>query len=218
MNSNKRLDDYGLTHADKQAWWEYIEHFQPEYYEGAKFYYSGKHDPNLEPDYVPQDMDINDYLAEFKGLPRIKTDSARGVILVNGNAVKRYLGHSQWCEKRLYFARLKQTPAFKRWKDTQYACQDGKCAWCCKHIDLYSPQTHVDHILPLLWWGTNEFSNLVLSCDDCNMEKAANTAGYHGAKGLLAKTSDQSGSNQTAMPSTLIITQSWSLNKLRQSI
>ena len=45
-----RIDDFELTMADKQAWWEFIEHYHPDYYKWAKFYYSGEHDPDLEPD------------------------------------------------------------------------------------------------------------------------------------------------------------------------
>ena len=187
MSNNKPFDDYGLTKADTQAWWEFIERYYPDYFKWAKFYYSGEHDPELEPDYVPQNMDINDYLAEFKGLPRIMTDKRRSTITVDGKDVKKYLNHEAWYEKRLFFARLKKTPAFKKWKVAQFEAQSGRCAWCRKPIDLYDIKTHVDHILPLLWWGTNDFNNLVLSCADCNMEKSASTSGYHGAKGALGE-------------------------------
>lgn len=182
-----RIDDFELTMADKQAWWEFIEHYHPDYYEWAKFYYSGEHDPDLEPDYVPQDMDINDYLVEFKGLPRISTDTYRHTIMVNGVDKAKYLDHDSWYKKRLTFARLKRTPAFRSWKDEQFKAQYGRCAWCRKPLDLHSEDTHVDHIIPLLWWGNNTFNNLVLSCADCNMEKSARVSGYHGAKGALGE-------------------------------
>lgn len=185
--SNRAIDGYGLTTADKQAWWEFIERYFPDYYEGAKFYYSGEHDPNLEPDYVPQDMDINDYLAEFRGLPRIKTDITRHTITVNGVDKAKYLDNNAWYEKRLYFEKLKRTPAFKKWKVRQYECQQGRCAWCRKPIDLYDTETHMDHVMPLLWWGTNDFNNLVMSCAVCNREKSASVSGYHGAKGAMGE-------------------------------
>lgn len=187
MVAPNRFDDFELTTADKQAWWEYIEKCHPKYYEKAIFYYSGEHDPRLEPDYVPQDMDINDYLVNFWNLPRISTNKQRNTITVNGIDAEKYLNNEDWRKKRLFFAKLKKTGAFMNWKTKQYDCQFGKCAWCKKAIDLHSPETHVDHIMPLLWYGTNEFRNLVLSCAVCNTDKAASIDGYHGAKGAFGE-------------------------------
>lgn len=70
--------------------------------------------------------------------------------------------------KREQFEEMKQTDFFKKWKKAQYACQDGKCAYCENHIDLHSPNTQVDHVRPLCKYGTNEYDNLVLACKECN--------------------------------------------------
>ena len=77
--------------------------------------------------------------------------------------------HGSLEKKRQQFEEMKQTEFFKRWRRAQYyECQNGKCAYCQKHIDLYSPNTQVDHIKPLCKYGTNEYDNLVLACRSCN--------------------------------------------------
>ena len=68
----------------------------------------------------------------------------------------------------------------------------SKCFWCnCKlAINSYSKRTgeemkdknnnflkgvfrfnHIDHVIPRSKGGTDEISNLVLSCDTCNMKR-----------------------------------------------
>ena len=91
---------------------------------------------------------------------------------------------NRWKIKRAAFEEQKKTPFFCDWKREQYSCQFGKCAWCRKPIDLHSPNTHVDHIKPLIWWGTNDYNNLVLACKECNEEKGDNQFGWAGAKGV----------------------------------
>lgn len=178
---NTIFDDYKLTSSDKQAWWEYINYnLPPEYRQLASQYYNENYDPTLYPDYKPQDMDINDYF-DIYDLPKVT--ALDGIIRVNGQQVATYIQHERWLQKRKFFAKLKLTPIYKEWRESQFECQYGRCAWCQKPIDLHSPFTHTDHILPLLWHGTNDFSNFVLSCARCNTEKKASTTGYNGAKG-----------------------------------
>ena len=96
---------------------------------------------------------------------------------------------SRWKTKREEFEKQKETPFFKDWKREQWFCQYQRCAWCRKHIELYSPETHVDHIKPLMWWGTNEYTNLVLSCKECNIQKGDSKVGWNGAKGIPGENS-----------------------------
>ncbi len=100
------------------------------------------------------------------------------------NDVQEHQRIRRWEIKRAAFEEQKKTPFFKDWKREQYQCQYGKCAWCRKSIDLHSPDTQVDHIKPLMWWGTNEYDNLVLACKECNEEKGDSQFGWAGAKGM----------------------------------
>lgn len=95
----------------------------------------------------------------------------------------------RWKRKRAEFEEQKKTVFFKDWKREQYYCQNKQCAWCRKNIELHSPDTHVDHIKPLMWWGTNEYTNLVLSCKECNEEKGDNTVGWAGGKHIPGENS-----------------------------
>lgn len=50
----------------------------------------------------------------------------------------------------------------------QFKVQKGRCWWCSKKIKgIY----HVDHVIPLSRGGTNDPSNLVISCPKCNLSK-----------------------------------------------
>jgi hypothetical protein len=49
---------------------------------------------------------------------------------------------------------------------------NGKCAYCQGQI-LYDESWHIDHIVPVAKGGTNELSNLTLSCVACNLKKGA---------------------------------------------
>lgn len=45
----------------------------------------------------------------------------------------------------------------------------GRCACCGKPLDVHTMT--VDHVIPLSKGGTNETSNLVALCEDCNVQK-----------------------------------------------
>lgn len=55
-------------------------------------------------------------------------------------------------------------------KKTIYAKCDGKCAICGKPVQF--KHMTVDHKVPLSKGGTNELSNLQLSCLECNRMKS----------------------------------------------
>lgn len=48
----------------------------------------------------------------------------------------------------------------------------GHCAYCKGQL-LYNETWHIDHIKPISKGGTNDLTNLVLSCARCNLEKSA---------------------------------------------
>ncbi len=49
----------------------------------------------------------------------------------------------------------------------QHRRQKGRCYWCQQKLGKY----HIDHVVPLARGGSNDPSNLVLACPDCNMHK-----------------------------------------------
>ncbi|GAB3739945.1 hypothetical protein GCM10028794_24100 [Silanimonas algicola] len=51
--------------------------------------------------------------------------------------------------------------------------QKDQCAYCLAPLFLGG---HVDHMVPLARGGTNDASNLVYACEQCNTEKHAKTA------------------------------------------
>lgn len=51
--------------------------------------------------------------------------------------------------------------------EAQYKRQKGKCYYCSKKIAKY----HVEHVVPISRGGTNDISNIVLSCPSCNQKK-----------------------------------------------
>lgn len=58
-------------------------------------------------------------------------------------------------------------------KKTVYAKCNGKCCICGKKIDFLDMT--IDHKIPLSKGGTNEMSNLQLSCEPCNRIKNSMT-------------------------------------------
>ncbi len=94
---------------------------------------------------------------------------------------------ARWQKARNEFEELRLTPEFKLWKEEQYKCQDKKCAWCRKPIQLNSYYTHIDHIKPLYHGGTNDYYNLVLACSSCNRRKGDWTTGWTGEPFEIAK-------------------------------
>lgn len=71
--------------------------------------------------------------------------------------------------RREAFERKKKTAAFKNWRSKQYyKVQKGKCYYCKKKIN---GALVTDHVIPLFRGGTSTYSNLVVSCWNCNKNK-----------------------------------------------
>lgn len=71
--------------------------------------------------------------------------------------------------KRAAFERKKLTKAFKMWRYKQYkVVQKGQCYYCKLPI-LGAWIT--DHKIPLYRGGTSAYSNLCVTCWDCNKDK-----------------------------------------------
>lgn len=64
---------------------------------------------------------------------------------------------------RKSFAKLRNEIMEARLKE-----QRNQCFYCCCEIDMSS---HLDHLIPVYYGGTNRRSNLVASCKSCNMTK-----------------------------------------------
>lgn len=76
--------------------------------------------------------------------------------------------------KRTKFEKLKKSKSFILWKTRQNKIQEGLCAYC--RIPLYHKDiiTHIDHVTPLYYDGTNDYKNFVLCCKRCNLQKWVN--------------------------------------------
>lgn len=51
--------------------------------------------------------------------------------------------------------------------------QKGRCWWCGEKLSDEKGKVHIDHRIPLSRGGSNAPSNLVLSCQECNLSKGA---------------------------------------------
>jgi len=51
----------------------------------------------------------------------------------------------------------------------QYERQKGRCYYCHEKVALNA--FHVDHVIPLSRGGSNDISNIVVSCATCNLSK-----------------------------------------------
>jgi len=84
---------------------------------------------------------------------------------------------------RSQFGSMQKTLRFKRHKEKQFVLQMGRCFYCREKfyedyqiikagvvVNRYR-HIEVDHIVSLSKGGTNDYSNLVLSCQPCNLEK-----------------------------------------------
>lgn len=64
-----------------------------------------------------------------------------------------------------------------------FAAQRGKCPYCKKTL---RSGYHIDHIMPLVLGGSNNRSNLQLTCSSCNLSKGGkHPASYAKCIGLL---------------------------------
>jgi 5-methylcytosine-specific restriction endonuclease McrA len=67
------------------------------------------------------------------------------------------------------YQELRQTKEFKQWWWEQHDKQYGLCYYCLINLDFV--QINVEHMKPMSKGGTNNYNNLVLSCQECNKEK-----------------------------------------------
>lgn len=61
----------------------------------------------------------------------------------------------------------------KRW-------YNNSCAYC--GVGVTKSTRTIDHIIPLKHGGSNDISNLCISCKDCNRKKGHNFIGWHPRK------------------------------------
>jgi 5-methylcytosine-specific restriction endonuclease McrA len=69
------------------------------------------------------------------------------------------------------FYRWKKTEDYIKWRKKQFLKQGGLC-WYCEDFMPYI-RINVEHIIPRSGGGTNQKSNLVLSCSNCNKRKGS---------------------------------------------
>lgn len=181
-NQPSQKKEYLLTDADRDAWWDYLQRELPENYSLAKRRKTGQ-DPYLGDLCSPLQIDVNDYF-EIYGLPRVTATNRE--IRVNGRVVEHYRDGATYKRLREEFDKLHETEEYHKWKQYQHeVCQSKMCAWCRKPIyNCYDGSAEVDHIIPLLYFGDNRASNLVIACRDCNQEKKADIEGWNGGKGI----------------------------------
>ena len=91
---------------------------------------------------------------------------------------RKYNNDGEYEIRREIFDAAKKDPRFKVWKKEQLEnCQNHKCPWCNNEITLKG--SHVDHIEPLRYYGSNRSYNLVVACKDCNKKKLADRFGWN---------------------------------------
>lgn len=75
---------------------------------------------------------------------------------------------------RNYFARKRQAKGSYTFDDVwgMYESQQGLCAYC--EMPLFAT-FHVDHMVPLSRGGSNSWTNLAVSCIECNLSKGSKT-------------------------------------------
>lgn len=73
--------------------------------------------------------------------------------------------------RRREFEKLKLSQAFISWRGRQLKVQKGMCAYCKIKLDRKGIVTHIDHVTPLYYDGTNDYKNFVLTCRRCNLRK-----------------------------------------------
>jgi len=82
------------------------------------------------------------------------------------------------------YQELRQTKPFKYWWWEQKARQRGLCYYCLKDLDY--GVINVEHVKPMSAGGTNDYNNLVLSCQPCNKAKGSNVLSKSKRKQLKA--------------------------------
>lgn len=163
-----------LTSADKIAWWGYMKEKCQANYDRATIRRYGK-DENIDDICDPKTLNVNDYF-EIYNLPRITAKNHE--IRVNGEVVAEYRNESDYRKERDIFFQTHKDERYEDWKREQFfVCQKGLCAWCKKEVAFNKTQT--DHIKPAVFFGSNDPSNLVVACAECNRMKGAVRVGWN---------------------------------------
>lgn len=68
--------------------------------------------------------------------------------------------------------RLRESPGSYTEEDVRFifAYQDGRCFYC---LDWVGEDFHRDHHIPISKGGTNNWTNIVVSCPTCNLKKGS---------------------------------------------
>lgn len=88
-----------------------------------------------------------------------KIKTLNGIKLENGEKDYR-IQYRTW---------IKRKNKIKKIRETAYEKSKGRCVYCNKKLDF--DEMTIDHLIPLNRNGTNESSNMVCSCSECNIDK-----------------------------------------------
>lgn len=105
--------------------------------------------------------------------------SDRQFLLTFNKSLAEYLQSGEVGIPEQYLAAegyLKRRKNFPEWlKKAVFFRDRGRCVFC--HADLSGLlntdfKRHLDHIVPLYLWGTNDPCNIQLTCESCNLKKS----------------------------------------------
>ena len=104
---------------------------------------------------------------------------------------RKYNSYDEYKIRKKIFDAAKNDPRFKIWKKEQLEnCQNNRCPWCNEELALKG--SHVDHVEPLRFYGSNRSYNLLVACEDCNEEKRAYRFGWNAKHRLSERNSKPS--------------------------
>jgi hypothetical protein len=73
--------------------------------------------------------------------------------------------------KRSEFSSFKKTNDYKSWYNCYLESSENRCYYCKKKLDREKGKIHIDHMIPLSKYGSNDTANLAVTCNKCNLEK-----------------------------------------------
>jgi hypothetical protein len=104
----------------------------------------------------------------------------RRFLLTFNRSLAEYLSSGHVEVPRTYLTKqgkLRRCTRFPEWLTRAIYLRDkGRCVFCNSDISglLHTDfSRHIDHIVPLARWGTNDPCNLQLTCESCNLSKSA---------------------------------------------
>jgi HNH endonuclease len=67
----------------------------------------------------------------------------------------------------------------KRFSESERTLMARRAQSFCEYCKVFVPDTfEIEHIIPLIQGGSNEFENLAVACGGCNNRKAAKTTAF----------------------------------------